>query len=446
MADSDVPSLTELATVPDPADSLYIVDGDVLDKHITVANLLGGTILPITDDTYNIGSNAARHQTVFGKFGNFIDATGTPTITLGSAGYFTAARLDDSDGGTVQLKVGSATNFGVALGEVIGGGVGNTAFIENQQIGSLVVGAVDLNSSVTHGSCTIESDGDGCLAVGNISTGFASLAGQSAKVQAGNAAVDGCLAVGSINPGFGGSSIIQARGLGSVVLGAINSLSFGGTLQAEAPGSMARGYIANQGGKIECQSTAQGSLAGGVLSGTGAGGISSVGRGCFALGNVTNTATGITAGAIGKHGAFAGGNTTSGAISATGGGSFCWGNTTTATVISASADNSVQFGPGTNAEADSLQVGVAGTGIAIKGTTGAFGTPANGQVWNTGATGVKVRSNGVDIVLLQSAAYTLTATQGPSRTLNNPGAASIANNNAVLSALITDLKATGLIL
>jgi hypothetical protein len=63
--------------------------------------------------------------------------------------------------------------------------------------------------------------------------------------------------------------------------------------------------------------------------------------------------------------------------------------------ISANANNSFQFGMGTNSLASSLKVGV---GIRLSGLNTALAAPVDGDIWLEG-TVVKVRSNGVTVSL-----------------------------------------------
>jgi hypothetical protein len=417
MADAKLSALVA-ETAPVDADLLYIV-GASPGQKITMGDFLGNTgdVLPRTDGASDIGSGTARYDVINGRTANFIDpGAGTNiTPTLGAV-YNIMGLADNSNGGTLTVDVGGADG-GTWIGALRAGGAGSTATVDNN-LASVVMGSVVLGSSVVHGVHKFEIVEDGCLAGGVIdSGGFASLAGQSVTISAGSATAGGSFAWGQIKPGFGGTQTIRANNAGAWAMGQIAALATTTSIDASGIGSFAQGGVAGSGG---IHATANGSFAFGLASSSG----------------------GITANAFG---AFAGGYASStGAILSSGFGSFAWG-APDVTGISATGSSSIQFGPGANAENDSLQVGIAGTGIAIKGTTGAFGTPANGQIYNNAGT-VEIESGGTQIKLVQSTAYTLTATQAPSRTLNNPGAASIANNNAVLSALITDLKATGLIL
>jgi hypothetical protein len=118
--------------------------------------------------------------------------------------------------------------------------------------------------------------------------------------------------------------------------------------------------------------SANGSFAQGY---TGGGDITSSGQGSFAQG-------------------YAGGSSN---ILASANGSFAQGYTRTTANIEATAKNAAQFGPGTNAQADSLQVGSGG--IRLLGLSGSQPqtTFQNGDIW-VGADGhVKVRSNGATV-------------------------------------------------
>jgi hypothetical protein len=97
--------------------------------------------------------------------------------------------------------------------------------------------------------------------------------------------------------------------------------------------------------------------------------------------------------AASDHGAFAMGRAIGGyTILSSGQGSLAFGRTSTGD-ITASANNAVQFGPGVNAQVDSLKVGIAG--IAFKGTDGAPSAPVDGNVWMDGTT-VMIRQEGVN--------------------------------------------------
>ena len=126
---------------------------------------------------------------------------------------------------------------------------------------------------------------------------------------------------------------------------------------------------------------------------TGAGGaVTNSGSGsfCSVFANVGATATASASGSF--ISGFVQGAGLS--IQATANGAFAQGTSTTTSII-ASAINAAQFGPGTNAQPDSLSVG---TGIRIKGTTGAPVTPRDGDLW-VASTAVNIRTVGVNLNL-----------------------------------------------
>ena len=215
------------------------------------------------------------------------------------------------------------------------------------------------------------------------------------------------------------------------------------TMRNSGSGSFVSGYITGYGGGL-IESTAGGSFAQGHASGypyaPGGSQISAAGYGAFAQGSAYNggfglayTASIVSSGygsfaqgrtkcayasnstiAASGYGAFAQGYSYEAAITSSGKGSFAQGgaqgyNITASAAgalahgyagsadIVASAVNSAQFGPGTNALADSLQVGAAG--IRFKGTSGAPASPQNGDQWLDGAGNVVIRSGGVNVTI-----------------------------------------------
>jgi hypothetical protein len=70
---------------------------------------------------------------------------------------------------------------------------------------------------------------------------------------------------------------------------------------------------------------------------------------------------------------------------------------------SVTGSSSFQLGTGILPWDGVFQIGVSGTGMAMKATAGAYAVQYDGQMWNDGANGVKIRSNAVDIILLQQA-------------------------------------------
>lgn len=125
------------------------------------------------------------------------------------------------------------------------------------------------------------------------------------------------------------------------------------------------------------------------------GSVVSSGQGSFAQG----AASGASAITASGNGSFAQGQATAGnAITASSPGSMAVG-ASAAGAITATATNAVQFGVGGNAQADSVSVG---TGPRLKGTTGAPGTPRNGDLW-VANNYVYIRSNGVSCKCVNAA-------------------------------------------
>jgi hypothetical protein len=267
--------------------------------------------------------------------------------------------------------------------------------------------------------------------------------------------------IGRSNILFGsGSPTVGTRTLGATGLFCGAHIVTGGTIIADGLGSMALGYLLQTSGTCTMDSAGAGSFAGGYMeSATGTAGTRATEIGAFTWGACVSTtggngaliadgagcwvggfttedsaieATASTAGAF-VHGRTsdggvlqAGGNDASfvhgsvagsgsmiqangegafscgtasggGNILASGAGALAVGSTTSGT-ISASATGSVQFSIGTNAEADSLQVGDTTDGVRLN-AGGAPGTSHNGDIWVDGSGNVIIRSNGADITI-----------------------------------------------
>lgn len=229
---------------------------------------------------------------------------------------------------------------------------------------------------------------------------------------------------GSFNLGYINASNATATGrirsqaAGAFSQGNVVASDAAGTaeIRGSGAGSFAQGTALNSGSIL---ATNQGSFAQGRASSTGA--IQATQRGSFAHGNQTGAGNIEATG----QGAFAVGRCLSGySITASGLGAFAVGESDTASIV-ASATNSVQFGPGTNSLADSLKVGTAG--IRFKGTTGAPGTPVNGDFWIASGD-INFRSNGVTV--------------GP---FNQPSVTGSRAGNAALASLLTQLATMNII-
>jgi hypothetical protein len=137
-------------------------------------------------------------------------------------------------------------------------------------------------------------------------------------------------------------------------------------------GSIAMGYaLSSQATASRIQSTGHGTLGGGYANGAD-----------------------IEAAV---SGAFAWGSTFSYRIFASGYGNLAFGYADTAAIEATAYGNCFQFGPGTNALADTLQVG--GAGIRFKGTVGVPGALQNGDMWVDAGGNVLIRSAGASVVI-----------------------------------------------
>lgn len=160
----------------------------------------------------------------------------------------------------------------------------------------------------------------------------------------------GALVVGRLS-----SDTIDDAAIGSLIVGRVGALGSSNSFAA-APGGVAAGAMdASTGGSAS---------------------ISASGWGAFAAGYAYG------------YGGFA-------SISASGYGAFAAGYTYGEN-ISATANGSFQWGPGTNDVEQSLRVGV---GPWLVGTIGAPASPQNGMIWLNEDGQVVIRSGGVDVVI-----------------------------------------------
>lgn len=349
-------------------------------------------------------------------------ATGTPETFTVAAGTYTSA-------GEVHLAITeaigeSAEAFStIATGSVVGttsGGVVRLTGVTAVNGDAISAGANDVTADfgiplpfsggalVSEADLTVTASGQGAFAQGYVTAdagltiisasapgafaqGYAHNSGSIAA--SGKAAfAQGYVRDGTISSASDGTfaqgyavlgGLVTAGGFGAFAQGYTKT---GATIAATSKGAFAQGYGASSSFIF---ASGYGSSAQGFAS--SAGEIFAAGYGCFAQGRATGGklfAEGYGSFALG----YAAGS--SGLIHASGTGAFAQGYADHAT-IAATAANAVQFGPGTNALADSLQIG---TGIQIIGIVGANSSPANGQIWREGNV-VKIRSNGATVSL-----------------------------------------------
>lgn len=295
----------------------------------------------------------------------------------------------DGDGGAGPATIRSLAHGAVAIGTAFG----PNALLYAYNVGSFVFGYALSHLSTSYAEIRTLGDQGGCLAGGAASAHQTYTARISAEE-------NGAFAWGVCGDAVNASAYIRAMAEGSFALGHADE---GGTLLASGNGSMVRGQAQSPNGVGTATMTASGigSLAAGrVLADSAhAGSILASGEGSLAAGlartqggasTIQATANGsmafgsadygnqISASAVGAVALGAAIYAAGGYVSASGEGSLAQGSAYGGNVI-ASARNAVQFGPGTNPDADSVRIGTAG--IHMKGTVGAFGAYANGQFW-----------------------------------------------------------------
>lgn len=348
-------------------------------------------VVPTADQAREIGGDTDRFIRMSSRLGVFVGssaASGSGAPVAGGVRNFGANPTGIMGGNQAEGGTGAATHYlrggsfkGVAcIGNAAAGSTGD-ATLRNNSGGSSLFG-----SAYTYGAgdATVEA-----TAFGNFTTAYAYCQGNNHSFR---------------NLGAGGFLSGYSQGAGTVLA----QISNGGqgafmnvrpqapsaTATAQAVASGAGSFVQGSlvagvaGQTTTLRATANGAFSQGrVQGGGGAGGsLEATGVGAFAQGvciGESLTASG--------QGAMAQGRASTFDIVASGDGSLAHGDST-AGAITASATNATQLGPGTNALADSLQVGSAG--LRLKGTTGAPGTLQDGDVWVSGGS-VFVRTGGV---------------------------------------------------
>ena len=325
---------------------------------------------------------------VTGGSASAVDEISVYTDTSGKAIGRSSVKIDSGSAAT-----GTRTLSGNA--SVSGGYIGTGGTIAATSTGAIALGGTDQ----TAGTATLQATNLGSIAFGLALT---STGATSATVQA--TSLGSCV-IGYANATSATTSLLSAAGIGSFVQGRCEA---GGIVETTTLGAGAFVQGRSQSGGI-IRGSGSGAMAQGAVTGSGANLIAS-GNGSFSHGfasgaGATITASGDGSVAIGQAsaggdisvtqtGSLGGGNATVNTITSSGSGSFAWGDCTSG-AITASATNSVQFGVGVNAEAESLQVGDTTDGVRIN-ANGAPGTPHNGDIW-VGTTFVRIRSNGENV-------------------------------------------------
>lgn len=354
----------------------------------------GATFAPTSDSSYDVGSSVNRVRDIFGSRRTVL-VDGVGTITPGSgrgllAGY-------SGSNGEVAVN-GLVDSFNIAAGRAFTGG-GYTARARASGAGC----ATFADAVGYSGNALVETDTNssaGCFIAGSAYAYYG-----TAQIRIPGASRKGSFASGYVTSLVAGiTNEIEVEANGGFAQGMVRGTTSGNNrLRVGASGGFAQGYIRTLGTVTNVDTsvlevTGNGGFAQGYIR-TNAGGTGTIlasGSGSFAHGYVR------AQGEIGNitasgRGAFAAGHardtTVNSYITASGNGSFAFGYAFNAT-IAATAANAFQFGIGSNAQADSMQIG--NSGIRLKGTTGAPGTLQNGDIWvNAGY--VYIRSNGVSV-------------------------------------------------
>lgn len=297
-------------------------------------------------------------------------ATGTATMALDGGGSFMAGSAFTYTGaGQIAEILTNASSFGSFTGGyayTLYASVNSRSTIRNQAAGAFLWAYPQ--AAGTH-TCRIYQTSSGAFLVGR-STGY------------GDVNIVANSAPGSFTQGYvvgtssTGTGNIRSLAGGVFVQGFVNANTAAGTaeLSAAAQGSFVQGYAAGSSSIRVTGSGSRGAFAQGRVAGAGSA-ITASSAGAFAQGRSNaggiirvagssfgGFAQGSASGAGGlievtEDGGFAHGRSrNSYAIQATGSGSFAVGDSYGGAIV-ASAQNAAQFGPGTNATADSLQVG-----------------------------------------------------------------------------------------
>lgn len=428
-----------IATVADPF-TVYVKKA----SDTMTGTLNTRALIPTLTRTYDLGTNALLYNDVRAKrlLLRDLSATGTRVVNVGPADQHIIAAF--GTGGTEHFELDSTPNFGFSTASTYADSAGSTSRINNT--GGYVFGRAITYASFTGTTATLGTNSNAdCFVQGQVYCGGNVATANTFELSAnGNSAFAAGLVGADALEGV--TAYMRSSGNGSFTAGTIGP-SLSGTvagMEAAGPGAMAHGFVSRgvmtapgDGAFVNGYCAASNNTAGFLASG----------RGCFISGSVEGSGS---ISAIDK-GAVALGATTaasSGSITASGLGAVAVAYLIGAISCVASAANSVQFGPGTNTQADSLKVGVSGSGIAIKGTTGPFTSTSNGQVYvgGTGNVFTTIRSNGKAVQLNcgNATGFTL-GTFTSDFALTDTTTVTLKETADVLATLITELRTANLI-
>lgn len=354
--------------VTDRALALFSGTGGLTIAEGTWTNpAVSGDLVPDGDNTRDIGNASNRVAEIRSRFCAGFAETGSPNFTLfAGQGGGVFGDLDDSGGGTNNVRFGGGPYQPTLLAIRSTTGVASaTSTVNHYSGGGLMAGAV--YSGAINSTGVMEST---VTSYGNFTGGYCLPGGGGATAQV-------------INNGSGSFlwAYVEKNGAGT------------STARTDGYGAFAQGRVSGS-GTHTLRATGVGSFTQGYCGGTGSSSLEATAIGAFAQGRATNGGT-ISASVAGTfaHGSAIG----TGQILASGTGAFAVGAAGIGDTIQASAENSSQFGPGTNSQADSLQVGSAG--LRFLGIVGPPTTPQNGDQWVDGSGNVIIRSGGVNVTI-----------------------------------------------
>jgi T5SS/PEP-CTERM-associated repeat protein len=365
-------------------------------------SVTGGTV-ELGSSGLAIGSGAAGTVTVSGAGSRLVDAGGM------SVGKTSAGTLDVLNGGTVEMSGVSGITVGNSAGST------GTLVVSGTDAGSGLAALLKFDASAK--GITVGNAGAGVLSVGAGGTiqmtGTGGLAIGSGAGVTGSVTVTGAGALINLGTTSGGFSIGQS-GTGVVAVGAGGTIALNGTNGigiATGSGSSGTLTVFGTGSLLTL-----GTKAGGIAVGQGGTGSLTVqGGGSIAIGGTGDlgiaTVTGV-------HGAVLVGGSGSGAITEAGSaaaidvGSFGTGlldieaggfvSTASGLYIGSSGNGTVMVNGGTLTDSGNLNVAGSGTGTLAIGP--------NGQVFETGTSGINLGLNVGSHGTLLVSGGTLTAT------------------------------------
>lgn len=326
----------------------------------------------------------AANRPAAGTSGRYFLATDTVVLSYDDGATWTdiggAGGSGDVTGGTASVAseiatYSSTTGKAIARSDILVSGGSPTVGTRTLSGSAVLAGGVITTAG------TISATSHGAVALGAVTSGLLTATGQ------------GSTALGFAN---GASTAVTAGALGAFAQGTASGGA--SAITASSGGSLAHGSAANGGTIIA--STGAGSTAMGSAEDSGTSILAS-GEGALAFGVSSQLSSGTGAITASGAGAFAGGDAiglaSAAAITASNLGAFAFGYTGFNGTISATAQNAFQFGVGTNANANSFQVGNGTNGIRLM--AGGVANATNGSMWVDGSGNVVVRSGGADVTI-----------------------------------------------